>query len=136
MKITKKIIMAMIAILPFIAILAFVLSNIGADTGTQYMPMGAVDIVDTADGLTIVTEADTWADRILTPIFGNAPLQGVFDAFARMMLFLQDNIGLPISLPVIGSFVMLTYLAWIELCNMLLSLILFVPRKCTELFRG
>lgn len=134
MRITKKIIMAVVALLPVVALLAYVVSNVGAEALTEYVPMGTVQIID-ENGLKIVTEANSWASRLLDPVFGETALKGVFEAFGRMLLYMQDNIGLPISLPVVGSVVLMLYLAWIELISALVDLITYVPRKCAELFR-
>lgn len=134
MKTFKKIIMVIVALLPVVALLAYVVSNVGTDALTEYVPMGTVEIVDD-NGLIIVTEADTWSSRLLDPIFNENTLTGIFEAFARMLLYFQDNIGLPISLPVVGSVVLLLYLAWIELISALIDIVTFVPRKCSEIFR-
>lgn len=134
MKISKKIIMSVVALLPVFALVAYVVTNIGSDITSPYVPMGAIEIID-ENGLKIVTESDTWASRLLDPIFNENALTGVFEALGRMLLYLQDNIGLPISLPVVGSAFLLLYLAWIELVSALVDLITFVPRKCSEIFR-
>lgn len=134
MRTSKKIIMTIVALLPVIALVAYVCTNIGTDAINEYVPMGTVQLID-ENGLKIVTEANTWASRLLDPIFNQNALTGVFEALGRMLLFLQDNIGLPISLPVIGSAVLLLYLAWIELISALVDLLTFVPRKCADIFR-
>lgn len=134
MRTSKKIIMTIVALLPVIALVAYVGTNIGTEAHNEYVPLGTVQIID-ENGLKIVTEANTWSSRLLDPIFNQNALTGVFEALGRMLLFLQVNIGLPISLPVIGSAVLLLYLAWIELISALVDLITFVPRKCSELFR-
>lgn len=133
MKISKKIIMSVVALLPIIAFVAYVGINIGSDISNPYVPLGTIEIIE-ENGLKIVTEANTWSSRLLDPIFGQNALTGVFEALGRMLLFLQANIGLPISLPVVGSALLLFYLAWIELISALVDLITFVPRKCAELF--
>lgn len=134
MRICKKVTMVILALLPVCAFLAYVVSNVGGDSLSDYVPLGSVQIVN-LDGLKIVTEANSWSSRLLDPVFADKPLTGVFEAVGRMLLYFQDNIGLPISLPVVGSVVLLLYLAWIELVNAFVELITFVPRKCAEIFK-
>lgn len=134
MRITKKIILIITALLPIIAILAFIISNIGSDTSIDYIPLGTINIIDN-NGIFISTEDNTWAHYFLNPIFGSDPLTGIFETFAKLLLFLESNIGLPICFPIIGSIVLLLYIAWIELISALIDLITFIPRKCSELFK-
>lgn len=135
MKTAKMIVLVTIALLPVIAYVACIAGTIGNDVATQYVPMGDVQITNSADGYRIVCEPDTWAERLIAPVVGENALTGVFEPLARMLLFMQDNVGVNPSLPVVGSVLLLLYLAWVSLWDMLVNFITFVPRKCAEIFR-
>lgn len=136
MRIAKKIIFVVLALLPILPILVYCVGNVGADTGIEYISMGTLSFVDTSQGLTIVTTPDSLAAWMIDPIFNQTALTGVFEAVARMLLYFEANIGLPVCLPTFGAFLYVLYLAFIGLVDMLISLITFVPRKCGEFFGG
>lgn len=136
MRIAKKIIFIILALLPILPIVVFTVGNIGADIGFEYVPMGTLSLVDTPQGLTIVTTPDSFASWIIDPIFNQSALTGVFEAVGRILLYFEANIGLPVCLPTFGAFLYVFYLAFIGLVDMLISLITFVPRKCGEFFGG
>lgn len=136
MRTAKKIIWAIIAILPVLSIVVYTTGNIGNTEGVGMIPMGSVSITETAEGDRILSvEADTWGDCILTPLYGENAVTGLYGAVAGLCLFMSDYAGIPVSVPVCTAVFMLCYLAVIELLSLFLDFIMFVPRKCLGLFK-
>lgn len=136
MKIAKKFVWLAIAILPLISVVAYMAGNIGNSAGVDMIPMGTVSVTGNAvEGRKLAVEADTWGDYILTPLYGENAVGGLFGAVAGLAEYLAVNAGIPLSVPFLASLFMLCYLAVIELLSMVVDFLLFVPRKCLELFR-
>lgn len=136
MRIAKKIIFIVLALLPIASLVVFCLCNVGAETSASYVPLGTLEFTDGAQGLTIVTTPNSITSWVIDPIFNEKPLTGVFKAVAGLLMYLETNIGLPVCLPTFATFVYILYLSFIGLVDMIVSLITFVPRKCGEIFGG
>lgn len=136
LKIAKKCVWVFIALLPMLVVFSYVVGNVGNTQGLVAIPLGEVSITETAEGARILSVTpDSWGDYILTPLFGSAPVGGFFGAVAGLVSYLDVNAGIPASVPVLSAILMLCYLAVVELCEMVVDFLLFVPRKCMELFR-
>lgn len=135
MRTAKKIVFIVIALLPFVTIIASVASTIGNDTQAAYVPMGTITFTETAEGVEWATEPETWCDRLMTPLLGENPLTGFYGALARLALYMQTNAGITVSFPLFGSIIYLAYLAWVAMAEMLVDFVTFVPRKCAEIFK-
>lgn len=136
MRIAKKIIFIVLALLPVASLVVFCLCNVGVETGVSYVPLGTLEFVEASQGLTIATTPNTITSWVIDPIFNEKPLTGVFEVVADLLMYLEANIGLPVCLPTFAAFVYILYLAFIGLVDMIVSLITFVPRKCGEIFGG
>lgn len=136
MKIAKKYVWAFVALLPVLTVCAYVVGNVGNTSGLLAIPLGEVTITETAEGARILSVTpDSWGDYILTPLYGSGPVGGFFGAVAGLVAYLDTYAGIPASVPVLSAILMLCYLAVVELCEMVVDFLLFVPRKCMELFR-
>lgn len=136
MKTAKKVIWLVIALLPFLSVLAYMAGNIGNTTGVGVIPLGEVSVTETAEGARILSVTpESWGDYILTPLYGSNPVAGFFGAVAGLAEFVAINAGVPLSVPFLASLFALCYLAVIELLSMVVDFLLFVPRKCMEIFR-
>lgn len=134
MKQFKKIMFVVLALAPILGVLAYCLCNVGGDVEQTFVSQGSVTITDTANGVTFACTADSWADRVIMPMVGNEPVEGFFGAVGRLLIFLEDNVGIPISFPVVLSAVYMAYLFMVEFLFLIMDFILFVPRKCKEIF--
>lgn len=136
MRTAKKFVWAVIALLPVLSIMVYMAGNIGNAEGIGMIPMGEVSITETAENARILAiTPDSWGDYILTPLYGEKPVTGLYGAVAGLCLFMSDYAGIPVSVPVCTAVFMLCYLAVIELLALFLDLIMFVPRKCLGLFQ-
>lgn len=136
MKIAKKCVWVFVALLPVLAVCAYVVGNVGNTSGLLAIPLGEVTITETAEGDRVLSVTpDSWGDYILTPLYGSGPVGGFFGAVAGLVAHLDTHAGIPASVPVLAAILMLCYLAVVELCEMVVDFLLFVPRKCMELFR-
>lgn len=138
MKKARTIIWIIIAILPIIFAISKVIGNIGNTTGIENIPMGTAAIVPTSDGKAyyVETQENTWGRYLLQPFFGNGKITGFYGAILGMVHNISTNAGIPISVPLMMSIILLVHLSLIELFDSVISLIMFVPRKCKELFGG
>lgn len=136
MKIAKKVVWFAISLLPLLSVVAYMAGNLGNTTGVSMIPMGDISITENAYGeRELLVEPETWADYILTPLYGENAVGGLYGAVAGLSVNLERYAGIPLSVPTMASFFMLCYIAVIELLAMVVDFILFVPRKCLELFR-
>lgn len=136
MKTAKKVVWLVVALLPFLSVLAYMAGNIGNTAGVGVIPLGEVSVTETAEGARILSVTpDSWGEYILTPLYGENAVAGFFGAVAGLAEFVAVNAGIPLSVPFLTSMFALCYLAVIELLSMVVDFLLFVPRKCMELFR-
>lgn len=136
MKIARKFVWAFVALLPMLAVCAYVVGNVGNTAGLEAIPLGEVTITETAEGGRILSVTpDSWGDYILTPLFGSGPVGGFFGAVVGLVAYLDTHAGITASVPLLSAVLLLCYLAVVEVCEMVVDFILFVPRKCMELFR-
>lgn len=134
MKIAKKCIWLAIALLPLLSVVAYMAGNIGNTAGVEVIPMGTVKVQEVQEGAWVVTDPDTWGEYIITPLYGDGLVGGLYGAVARLAKGLTTVAGIPLSVPFMASMFMLCHIAMVELFSMLIDFILFVPRKCMELF--
>lgn len=135
MKVAKKVTWAIIALLPVAVMVAGVIGNLGNTSGMDLVPLGELSISVSPDGLySVSVTPDSWGDYILTPFY-QKPVGGLYGALAGFALYLDANAGVPASVPLLCSLVILFHLAIVELAEVLVDLFLFIPRKCSEIFR-
>ena len=135
MKLAKKCIWAVVGLLPVDVYLYAVLAHVGNDSAVQIVEMGQVTIQEAATGFSVACTPNSWGELRITPLYGQNPVDGLFGALAGFVNFLSVNAGIPASVPSFFAVLCLAYLAYVELVGMLLDFVLFVPRKCAELFR-
>lgn len=121
---SKKIVMTILALLPLLSLLAFVIGNIGTDAGFSYIPMGSISV---ADGL-FVYEPDTWTSRLLSPLDLNSD-GALMQTMRDLLINFNNSIGLPLCLPTVLAFWYLLYLFVLYLFDMLVSLLAWIPKK-------
>lgn len=137
MRTAKKVIWAIIALLPILSIVVYMAGNIGNTGGVDVIPLGSVTITETVENARILSVTpDSWGDYILTPLYGENATGGLYGAMAGLCIFMNDYAGIPVSVPVCVAVFMLCYIVVIELLSLFLDFILFVPRKCLGLFKG
>lgn len=135
MKVAKKVTWAIIALLPVAVMVAGIVGNLGNTSGMELVPLGDLTIAVGSDGLyTVSVTPDSWGDYILSPFY-QKPVGGLYGALAGFVLYLDVNAGVPASVPFLCSLVVLFHLALVELAEVLVDLFLFIPRKCSEIFR-
>lgn len=134
MREAKKIAFVIMMILPVLPIVVFVLTNIGGESN-ELIPMGAVNLIPSEESYFFQYETGSLAEAILNPIFGQKPLEGIFDTIAGMMVWFEANVGIPVCLPTVYVWLSLLYYAFVAMSHALVELITFVPRKCGEIFR-
>lgn len=135
MKFAKKCVWAVIALLPVAVFLSYVVGNFGSEGGVSFVPLGDITISTTAEGLReVVVTPDSWGDYILTPLYGSEPVGGFFGAVAGLVDFLDTHAGIHASVPLLSALLLFAYLAVVELLVMVIDFVMFVPRKCSELF--
>lgn len=134
MKSYRKVLFVVLALLPLFPLLLYAVVNF-AYGDLRYVELGSVAFTETQDGLILVCEADTWADRLLMPLFGSEPLTGVFEALGRLCNWLALNAGVPVSVPLVFAvyYFVTEFILWV--LEWIFDLISFVPRKCLEVFR-
>lgn len=134
MKLYRKVLFFILAFLPLVPLVVFTFMNF-AMYDEQFIGLGSAVFSDTADGLILVCEPNTWADRLLSPLFGSEPLTGVFGALGRLCNWLSVNAGVPTNVPLIFAvyYFVTEFILWV--LSFLFDLICFVPRKCLEVFR-
>lgn len=135
MKKFKSIMFSALALAPLLAVIVFALGNVGATNGVDYIPLGSVSVEIAENGAIFSFETDSWASCILEPVIGSEPLTGVYGAFGRLLLHIEEFAGIPISFPVVFIVFYAIYLFMAELLFACIDLILFIPRKVSEVFR-
>lgn len=138
MKIAKKCIWVVIGLLPVAVYLFAIVSHLGNDTAAELIEMGTITITPypyPTGGCYVACEAGTWAELLIEPMYGTGLVKGLFGALARLVHYLSVNAGIPVSVPTFFAVLCLAYLAFVELVGLVLDFVLFVPRKCAELFR-
>ena len=135
MKIAKKCLWVVIALLPILVYLFAMVAHLGNDIAGETIGMGNVTITEAADGFYVACTPNSWGDLLIGPLYGENAVGGLFGALAGFSLFLSENAGIPVSVPSFFAVLCLAYFAFVEMVGMLLDFVLFVPRKCAELFR-
>lgn len=130
MRNTKKIVMSVIALLPILPLLVFVVANIGGDTGIDFLEMGSISVIDGS----FVYDAGTWTERILGDLDVNAS-GTLMQTMRDMLINLNTSIGLPLCLPIVLGFWYLLYLFVIYLFDMIVSVLSWIPRKLEVLMQ-
>lgn len=137
MKIAKKIIWVILALLPMLPVLFTLIAHNGNQTAEASMPMGTISISTTGNNTAYIEiKSGTWAYMIMSafdPYPASINATGLLATIANFMKFLNTNCGIPISAPLFLGFWYMTYLAILEICSLLLDLIMFIPRKCMQL---
>lgn len=139
MRNAKKIVWVILALLPILPVIFTIIAHNGNQTADTTMPMGTITIQSSSSNSAYLEiKPNTWAHMIFSsfdPYPNSINAKGLLCTTARFMLFLKDNCGIPVSAPLFIGFWYLSYLAILELCSILIDLIMFVPRKCLELFQ-
>lgn len=135
MRIAKKCTWVVIALLPVLVYLFAMVSHLGNDIAGETIGMGTITITEAADGFSVACTPNSWGDLLISPLYGENAVGGLYGALAGFVHFLSVNAGIPASVPSFFAVLCLAYLAFVELVGMLLDFVLFVPRKCAELFR-
>lgn len=135
MKVFKKISFAVIALVPILAVMVFALTNIGNTNGVNFVPLGDLAISDGADGVRFACTADSWGDRIIMPIVGENPVNGLLGALGRFCIWLESSAGIPTSVPLFMACLYAVFAFFVEVLGYVIDLLLFVPRKCLEVFK-
>lgn len=135
MKLAKKCVGVVIALLPIIVILFYMVSHFGNNVASDIIELGKIDLKSADGGYYIYTDPGTWGEILITPITGEFVYKGLMKAICGFCLFLDVNAGIPVSVPSFFAVLYLIYFAFVELISVLLDFVLFVPRKCAELFR-
>lgn len=135
MKGFKKVAFVVLALLPVMAVIVFAVGNVGNTEGVEFLPLGTVTVESVENGVIIACTPDSWAERLIVPLVGSEPVGGFYGAVGRLLLTIERNAGFPISLPVIFAVFYMAYIFILELLGALCDLLLFVPRKVSEVFR-
>lgn len=135
MKGFKKIAFLILALLPMLAVIVFAVGNIGNTEGLEFLPLGAVSVETVENGVIFACTPNSWAERLIVPLIGSEPVVGFYGAIGRLLLTVESNAGFPISLPVVFAVFYMAYIFILELLSALCDLLLFVPRKVSEVFR-
>lgn len=126
MRLYKKIIYVCMACAVLLPVIGVVFPQIIGQSGTL-IPMGSV-IIEESNGLFAVScTADTWADYLIEPLFGD-PSAGVQNAVLGVLYTLQ-NAGLPLSVPVLWSAGLALVAVLAELLDLMVSVLMWIPRK-------
>lgn len=128
MRIFRKILFVVLAIAPIMPVILYGAGNIGNTEGLPPIEWGAVTVVDGS----FVAEPNTLSDIIITPLIGSSVSSGYMGAVAKLCQVLNNSAGLPISAPVVLSVALMGYAFIVELLDLLLTLLFFIPRKCKE----
>lgn len=131
----KKILFITLALLPIMSLCIYAVANMGNTEGVPFMPMGSVDFIEQEGTIAVQTAPNTLSGEILSPFFPNGQAEGIFGTFARLLLQLENSIGLPINAATVLTVVYALYIAFVQLVFSLVELITFIPRKCSEIFR-
>lgn len=126
MRLYKKIIYVCMAFAVLLPVIGLMFPQIIGLSGTL-IPMGGVTI-DVSDGLyDLSTTADSWAEFLVQPLFGD-PSEGVQNAILGVLYTLQEA-GLPLSVPVLWSAGLALVAVLVELLDLLVSVLMWIPRK-------
>lgn len=135
MKGFKKIAFLVLALLPVLAVIVFAVGNAGNTEGVEFLPLGTVSVEAVENGVIFACTPDSWAERLIIPLVGSEPVDGFYGAVGRLLLTVESSAGFPVNLPVIFAVFYMAYIFIIELLSALCDLLLFVPRKVSEVFR-
>lgn len=135
MRIAKKCMWVVIALLPVLVYLFSMVAHLGNDIAGETIGMGTITITEAADGFSVACTPNSWGELLIAPLYGQNAVGGLYGALAGFVHFLSVNAGIPASVPSFFAVLCLAYLTFVELVGMLLDFVLFVPRKCAELFR-
>lgn len=136
MKQLKHVVFIVVALLPLLPVVAYILGNIGNQAGIALKPMGTLEFYQEEDGDWVVTtSADSWGQIMIEPIYGRRGAGGLYGACAGLVDWLDDYAGIEKSVPVLMAVLMLCHVAIVEMFALLIDFLMFVPRKCLELFR-
>lgn len=134
MKLYRKVFFFFLAVLPFLPVFIYCISNF-AYGDFDLLSLGSVSFVDSVNGVSLVTEPGTWSELLLVPLFGSDPMTGLFGSLARLCLWIQTNVGITLSAPLVFAvyYFVAEFILWV--LEFIFDLISFVPRKCLEVFR-
>lgn len=136
MKQLKHVVFIVIALIPLLPVIAYILGNIGNQEGLALKQMGTIEMYKEENGEWVVTaSADSWGEVIIQPLYGRRGVGGLYGACAGLTAWLGDYAGVKESVPMFVSILMICHVAIVELFSLLIDFLLFVPRKCLELFR-
>lgn len=135
MKNLKKTVMLIIALLPIMVVIIYALTNMGTQSKNEIINFGEIEIQSNDDIMIITYEDGTLSQYILEPMIGITLKPGLYQTVIRFSQNLSENAGIPSTALVITTISYLLYIAVIELLMLVIDIVMFVPRKCSEIFR-
>lgn len=136
MKTAKKLIWVFIAILPILPILFMLVSHLGNNVADVNLPMGEISISKGDGSYYLYYNDNTWSSLMFSAFSKSGFIRpGLFAAITGLCYNLNLYAGIPLSAPFIFGMWYLCYIAIIEILSFAVDFILFVPRKCSEIFR-
>lgn len=131
----KNTIMIVLALLPIFTIMLFAVTNFHTTEFTDFVEFGEVVLTDNGGTISISYTENTICEKIIEPLFGEGELSSLYNSTAKLSLWLEENVGFPIAFTLL-IFAYGFYMFVVEMVFMLVNLIAFIPRKCSEIFGG
>lgn len=138
MRISKKIVWAVLALLPLLPLLILILGNLGNQTGLPEPAWGTITIERSGDYIVADVSSDTLMDTLVSPFLPSRVFK--VDSFTGIILNLlftfQSSLSMPLSLPIVFGTLYLFYLAFIELISLAVDILLIIPNLCKRMLHG
>lgn len=131
----KNTIMIVLALMPIFTIMLFAITNFHTTEFADFMEFGEVVLTDNGEVVSASYTEGTMCEKILKPLFGEGELSPLYNSTAKLSLWLKTNVGFPITYTLL-IFAYGLYMFAVEMVFMLVNLIAFIPRKCSEIFGG
>lgn len=135
MKKFKNTIMVILAIMPTFAIMLYAVTNFHSTEPTPFMDFGEVTLTNANNTISVSYTQGTICEKALKPLYGEGALPPLYNTTAKMAQWLKTNIGFPVEYTLF-TFAYGLYIFLVEMTFMLINLIAFIPRKCSEIFGG